>query len=260
MLIDWFTVGAQALNFIILVWLLKRYLYKPILDAIDAREKRIAAELADADAKKVEAQAERDAFLHKSESFDRQQAELLQNATEAASAERGRLFDEARRAADALRAQSQEVLKSEARNLRRAIGERTQREVFAIVRKVLNDLATTGLEERMADLFIRRLQELDDPARTDLAKSLKASAGPALIRSAFDLPQPLRAEIQKALREICVVETPLRFEIAPEAAAGIELFTDGRKVGWSISQYLASLEEGVTELLNAKDEPEARSQ
>ena len=56
MLIDWFTVGAQALNFIILVWLLKRFLYKPILNAVDAREKRIAAELADADAKKAEAQ------------------------------------------------------------------------------------------------------------------------------------------------------------------------------------------------------------
>ena len=27
MLIDWFTVGAQALNFLILVWLMKRYLY-----------------------------------------------------------------------------------------------------------------------------------------------------------------------------------------------------------------------------------------
>ena len=43
MLIDWFTVGAQALNFLILVWLMKRFLYKPILHAIDAREKRIAS-------------------------------------------------------------------------------------------------------------------------------------------------------------------------------------------------------------------------
>jgi F-type H+-transporting ATPase subunit b len=52
MLIDWFTVGAQVLNFLILVWLLKRFLYKPILHAIDAREQRIAKELADADAKR----------------------------------------------------------------------------------------------------------------------------------------------------------------------------------------------------------------
>ncbi len=56
MLIDWFTVGAQALNFLILVWLMKRFLYKPILHAIDEREKRIATELANADKKKAEAQ------------------------------------------------------------------------------------------------------------------------------------------------------------------------------------------------------------
>ncbi len=53
MLIDWFTVGAQLLNFLILVWLMKRFLYKPVLDAIDAREKLIATELADAAAKKT---------------------------------------------------------------------------------------------------------------------------------------------------------------------------------------------------------------
>jgi len=77
MLIDWFTVGAQVLNFLILVWLLKRFLYKPILHAIEEREKRIAAELANADKKKAEAQKERDEFKHKNEEFDQQHAALL---------------------------------------------------------------------------------------------------------------------------------------------------------------------------------------
>jgi F-type H+-transporting ATPase subunit b len=77
MLIDWFTVGAQIVNFLILVWLLKHFLYKPILDAIDAREKRIAAELADADAKKAEAEKERTDFEDKNRAFDQQRTALL---------------------------------------------------------------------------------------------------------------------------------------------------------------------------------------
>ena len=124
MLIDWFTVGAQALNFIILVWLLKRFLYKPILNAVDAREKRIAAELADADAKKAEAQKERDEFQRKNEEFDQQRAALLSKATEEAKAERQRLLDDARKAADALSAKRQEALRSEANNLNQAIRRR----------------------------------------------------------------------------------------------------------------------------------------
>src|SRR5580700_5323703 len=117
MLIDWFTVGAQALNFIILVWLLKRFLYKPILNAIDAREKRIATELADADAKKAEAQKERDEFQHKNQEFDQQRAALLKKATDEANAERQRLLDEARKDTDTLRAKRQEALRNEQRNL-----------------------------------------------------------------------------------------------------------------------------------------------
>ena len=74
MLIDWFTVGAQLLNFLILVALLKRFLYRPILDAIDAREQRIAGELAQADAAKAEAERERDAFAQKNAEFDRLRA------------------------------------------------------------------------------------------------------------------------------------------------------------------------------------------
>src|ERR1700733_783694 len=97
MLIDWFTICAQSLNFLILVWLMKRFLYKPILQAIDAREKRIATELADAETKKAEAQKQRDEFQHKNEEFDQQRAALLKKGTDEANAERQRLLDEARK-------------------------------------------------------------------------------------------------------------------------------------------------------------------
>src|SRR5664279_4341700 len=107
MLIDWFTVGAQTLNFLILVWLMRRYLYKPILHAIDTREKRIATELADADAKEAEARKERDEFQRKNEDLDHQRAELLRKATDDANTERQRLLSEARQAADALSAKRQ---------------------------------------------------------------------------------------------------------------------------------------------------------
>ena len=140
MLVDWFTVGAQVLNFIVLVWLLKRFLYKPILDAIDAREMRIAGELASADATKAEAKKERDEFERKNAAFDRQRGALLIKATEEAKAERKRLIEEARQAADALSAKRGEALRSESRALNEVIGARTKQEVFAIARKALKVL------------------------------------------------------------------------------------------------------------------------
>jgi F-type H+-transporting ATPase subunit b len=260
MLIDWFTVGAQALNFIILVWLLKRFLYKPILNAVDAREQRIAAELADADAKKAEAQKERDDFQHKNEEFDQQRAALFSKATDEAKAERQRLLDEARKAADALSIKRQESLRSDANTLNQAIRRRTQQEVFAITRKALTDLATTSLEERMSEVFTLRLRRMDGKAKEGHGEALKTASEPAIVRSAFELPTAQRAAIQNALNETFSAEVHVRFETAPDLVSGVDLTTNGQKIAWSIADYLASLEKGVGELLKEEDKPEAKSE
>ena len=202
--IDWFTVVAQTINFLILVWLLKRFLYKPILHAIDEREKGIAAQLAEAEAKKAEAQRERDDFQHKNEAFDQQRAALMKNAEDEAKGERQRLLDGARKDADALRAKRQDALRDEQRNLGQEIARWTQKEVFAVSRKTLADLATTSLEERMVDVFIHRLSALTGAAKEELAAALKVldPAGPRAqrVRSAAGTKEGDRKCGQRILR------------------------------------------------------------
>ena len=259
MLIDWFTVAAQVVNFLILVWLLKRFLYKPILDAIDAREKRIAAELAEADAKKADAEKQRDEFQRKSAAFDQQRSALMSKATDEVKAERQRLLDEARKAADTLTCKRIEALRADAQNLNQAVSRAAQHEVFAIARKALTDLATVSLEERLGEVFTRRLREMDPAAKAVLAKALKSTPDAALVRSAFELPVEQRAAIQSALNETFAAEIRVRFETSPELVSGVELTANGQKVAWSIADYLGSLERKVSELLNeqAKSAPAA---
>ena len=260
MLIDWFTVGAQVLNFLILVWLLKHFLYKPILNAIDARERRIAAELADADAKKTEAQRERDDFQSKNQAIDEQRSALLDKAADEAKAERERLLDEARKDADSLRARQATALRNDQKRLGGEITRLAKDEVFGISRKTLADLATVSLEERMGEVFTRRLREMDGKAKELLGTALKTSSEPALVRSAFDIGAEQRAAIQNALNETFSAEIHIRFETAPDLISGIELTTNGQKVAWSIADYLASLEKGFDELLKEKDEATAKAE
>jgi len=248
-LVDWFTVGAQALNFLILVWLLKRFLYRPILAALDSREQRIAKELADADGKQAEAQKQRDEFQRKNQELDGQRAALLSQATEAANAERQRLIDAARQAAETLGTKRQQALLSESQNLNQALRIRTQTEVFAISRRALTDLATTSLEERIVDVFTRRLRDMDAQAKAVLAESFRIATDPALVRSAFDLPASQRDAIQKALNETFSADIHIRFQSAPELVAGVELLSNGQKLTWSIAGYLSSLEQSIDTLV-----------
>ena len=257
MLIDWFTVGAQVLNFLILVWLLKHFLYKPILKAIDAREKRIASELADADAKKSEAQKERDDFQNKNKVFDQQRSALLAKAADEAKVERERLLDEAHKDADTLRAVQAAALRNDQKRLGSAITDLAKQEVFGIARKTLADLATVSLEERMGEVFTRRLREMDGKAKALLGAALKSSSEPAVVRSTFDLGAAQRAAVQNALNETFSAEIHIRFKTSPDLISGIELTTNGQKVAWSIADYLASLGKGVDELLKKRDETAA---
>jgi F-type H+-transporting ATPase subunit b len=251
MLIDWFTVGAQVLNFVILVWLMKRFLYKPILDAIDTREKRIADELADADAKKIDASKERDEFERKNEEFDEQRSTMMDKANSEADAERKRLLDAARKQADELSEKRATALLREQKALHSQLTHTTTQEVFAIARKTLGDLAGESLEQRMSDVFAQQIRDLNEEAKANLHQVLTNSIDPALVRSAFDLPAEQREAIQTAINETLSAEIRLRFETAPDLVSGIELSAGGQKVAWSIAHYLSSLEKSVGELITA---------
>jgi F-type H+-transporting ATPase subunit b len=254
MLIDWFTVGAQVLNFLVLVWLLKRFLYKPILGAIETRENGIRKELADADAKRDQAKKDGEDFRSKNEVFDRERAGLLAKAADEAKAERQKLLDTARADADALASKRRDALKADSANLNVELGRTARKEVFSVARKALADLAFAGLEERMAAVFASRLRAMDDSAKDAFAGALKSASEPAVVRSAFELDEPGRDLVRKALNETFSADVPVRFETSPDLVAGVEISTSGQKMAWSISEYLEVLEKDVKDLLEAKTE------
>jgi len=259
MLIDWFTVAAQAVNFLILVWLLKRFLYKPVLAAIDEREKRIAMQLQDAEKKKAEALREQADYLRKNEEFERQRSALLLEATNAAKTERERLLEAARQDSEVLRSKLQKSLHDELDNLNRKIGTLAQEEVFSIARKALSDLAGVNLEERMTDIFIQRLGAVNAGQKEALKTSLHSSSSPVLVRSAFDLTSQQKEAIESAVQPLLGEGTKIEFEARPDLICGIELAANGQKIAWSIADYLKSLTNSVGALLESKSEPAAVS-
>lgn len=258
MINGWFTIAAQVINFLILVWLLKRFLYKPILHAIDEREKGIAAQLAAATAKEAEAQKECDDFQHKNEAFDKDRAALLTKATDDAKAEGQKLIDEAKKDADALRAKRQAALQTEQQNLNQDIKRWTQKQVFAIARKTLADLSGASLEERIGDVLVKRVRALTGDAKDQMATAFKSSNHTVSVHSAFDLPEAQQEAIKKAVTETFAPDANVQFETAPDLIGGIEISTNGHKIVWSIADYLSTLEKSVGELVHVDAKPDPK--
>jgi F-type H+-transporting ATPase subunit b len=247
MQINWFTVIAQVLNFLVLVWLMKRYLYKPILSAIDEREKKIKGQLEDAKNDKAEAKAEQDEFSKKNQVFDQQKKDLMDKATAEAGAQGQQLLEEAKSKAKTLQDKLEKAAKEQQADLNHQLEQKTEQEVFAITKKVLADLADVNFEEQSVKVFIKRISEIKEDKKDLFKKALHTASGPILVQSAFDLPEKQQTEVKSAVTKMLGTKPSFEFKISPALLGGIELTTNGYKLAWSIGAYVNSFEKTIAE-------------
>ncbi|MEO5995709.1 MAG: hypothetical protein ABIN89_03310 [Chitinophagaceae bacterium] len=255
--INWFTVIAQVINFLILVWLLKKFLYKPILNAVNEREKNIRDQLKDAVDEKAAAQKDQDDLKKQHEEFDQQKKALMDKAVADANTEKQKIIDGAKTEANTLRINMEKAAKEKQDNDNQEIVEKTQKQVFAITKKALTTIASINLEEQSANTFIKRLKELKDDEEKQFIDAFKSNSNTVIVRSAFELPGKQQGEINDAVNEILDIKTTLQFKTTPEIISGIELSTNGYKLSWSFSEYLNSLERNISSSMKENAKPEA---
>lgn len=254
MLIDWFTVVAQVANFLILMWLLKRFLYKPILRAIDGREAHIAETLRQAEEQKKAAESEHAVLRSRNEALDIERVHLLAQAQEDAKAAGRLLMDKERQAAEDSREQWRSSLAAERRRFGDEVSRRVRDEVFVILRRAFAELADSSLEERMVEVFDNRLRGSKNPLDDMLDAASGAAAGAPrsfLIRSAFPLSESQQETLRKTLADTHARAVDVRFQTEPNLIGGVELVEGGRKLAWTLDNYLGELESTVADLVNS---------
>ena len=252
MLIDWFTVIAQIINFLVLVYLLKRFLYGPIIKAMDKRQEKIVLRLEEARKKKEEAGQEAGLFLQKNREFDAGHEEMLSQIKKEAEARRVELIKEARSQVDADMARWYGAIRKEKETFLQDIRRHAVRHTCAIARRVIKDLSNTDLENRITSIFIERLQKVDNNEREALAQAVQHSMEGIKVNSAFEIPGESAKKIVRLLQNLTTDPVDVRFEILPELICGIELKLRGRKISWNIADYLGSFEESIGAAIEAK--------
>lgn len=243
MIIDWFTVGVQALNFVILIYLMKRFLYGPILNAIDARERQIVMKLKNADDKNAQAQKMYEDFRQKNNDFDQDRIQLRDEMNQEIKNEHKRLFEEINKEANELKLKRQESLDNSTKNAFEKIKLNTEKEVFEITRKVLRDLSTSTLEESICQKFISRLQDLNPQEKKIFIEAMKSET--VIMRTNFTLSQDQRNLMEKFINEFFSSKVSLLFEQSTNVIGGVELSAQGSKVSWSIGDYLKTMEQSL---------------
>jgi F-type H+-transporting ATPase subunit b len=251
-LINWFTVIAQIVNFLILVFLLKYFLYDRIVKAMDEREQRIQLRLKEAEAKKQEAEQEAEAYGKKNRDFDAKWEEMLAQAKDEAGARRKELTEEARQAVTKQRSVWLEAIQRDKKSFVQDLRKMAGSQVYTIARKAFRDLADEDVEQRTINAFLVHLNAMSKKTREAIATSIKESGNELIVRSAFGMPPKMREKITGSLRRKIADGIEIRYEAAPELIMGVELKIRGHKIAWSLEDYLDTLEEHALQALETE--------
>lgn len=247
MQIDWFTFTAQIFNFLILVWLLKRLLYQPVLTAIANREQSIAEKVAEAAAREstastmiVELQEKQAEMAHMRDS---QIAEMESEIERLRQQQLAEMNGEVAQA----KAKWYAALKQEQDNLMGELRERIAREVQGLTRHMLSQLADESLERRTIEKFRTQIEFIELP------DDLNLGSHPVVIRTAFELPNEIKAELQATVATR-IGEANFEFEVDETLICGIEVVAGHEKYQWNIDSELDQMEEGVLKMLQNRTE------
>ena len=248
MLINWFTVVAQIVNFLLLVFLLRHFLWKRLVRIIDEREARVAGRLAQAEEKNAEAARQSEEVHRRTLEMEHRKDEMIAEARKEADKEHTRMVELAREEVRELETRWREDLEREQEAFFRELRLRAAGEVLTVIRRALHDLAGRDLQQAALAVFIEKLHTLDLVTLTAMA------AGELVVRSASELSAEARQNIAAELEGRLHTAPRLRFESDAAMAWGLELRGNGLKVGWNPESYLDAMEENLNQALERRRE------
>lgn len=256
MQIDWFTLLAQIVNLLVLLFLLRRFLYKPVLRVMEERRHRVTAQLEEAEAKRQQAEQERQHYHEERQELEQKRDELVTQAREEAEQRQKELLKEARSAVDEEERRWRRAIQREKSTFLQSLRQQLVKETGQLIRRALRDLADTDLEERVVAVFVERLKGLEGEEKDKVVATLAQGGEAVTVRTAFRLSDASRDRLTGAVHDLVPGAEPpqIRFDSSPDLICGIELQLDGQQVAWSVRSYLEGVEEQLQQMIERETE------
>ncbi len=237
MSIDWITVAAQLVNFLVLVWLLKRFLYRPILDGIDARESEIAEKMGEAARIRENAESTKADYQQQLVSLQQDRTTALEQARQEAQTERDTLLGQTRERIRQEQAAARQQQQRQARDYIDELHQMSATAILDVVNKALADLSDETLEERLV------LHALSSMKQQRASADAPSDEPPAelILTTRNCLSEPARQRIRTstdALWPGC----KLRFEEDEQQSPGARVQFGSSQLEWTVDTYVKALE------------------
>lgn len=257
MLIDWFTVAAQAINFLVLVALLKWLLYDRIIKAMDQRQADIADRFALAEEEKQTAIQEREGLSKDRQELEKSRERRISEAREQAQEEKNRMLEKARNEVEKNANSWRQALEREKSELARRLAFVAAGQVMEVGRRALSNLTGKGHLGDSVDVFLERLASMDKENKKKVSDTIGANT--VTITSSQELSSADRSRLTRTVHNFLAQENDVKYAIDPELVLGLELSSQGMRLAWNARDYLESIERAILDVLDRQDAKQEES-
>jgi len=219
--LDWSTFVLEIVNFLILVWILKRFLYKPVLDAIGRRKDAIAKTLADSEERHATALALEAQYRNRLGDWEQEKARLRAAMLEEVEAERTRRMGELQNALEQEREKNRAIEESRRKEWQGKAEQEAIAQGAQFAARLVARAAGPQLEAKLIELALQDLAHVSEEQLTALRDACKEAQFKATVASAFALDEKQRNTIMQALRDLTCKDIDAEYVQDEQLLAGL---------------------------------------
>jgi F-type H+-transporting ATPase subunit b len=221
--LDWSTFLLELINFLILIWILKHFLYAPVKAAIEARRERVESVLTEANARRTEAERMRQDCEACQQAWEQDRAQARAVLDQELAAERKRRLDEQQAELDGRRDRATILEERRVREAERRHQEAALALAVAFGSRLLARIANPALEARLVDMVIEDLPNLSEAHRKALTAAAERAPATVRVQSAYPLIDHQRAALEAALTTAAGRDLRFKVDQNPALLAGLRI-------------------------------------
>ncbi|MDG6778808.1 F0F1 ATP synthase subunit delta [Thiomicrorhabdus sp. zzn3] len=238
------TFILEVINFLVLMWILKHFLYRPVLNALEKRRASIAEKIKRADNKMAEAEALQAQYHQRLQKWDAEKQQLQQTLQQELQETRKAQMTKLQNELAEKREKNQVNLQQELDQTLKQYQSQAHHQGAQFASKILHKVAGPEVEQHLLSLLLEQFTQLDEDKKNRLKKACQEASQHIEISSAYPLPDQQRQRLTDALTELCEDPVTLSFDEDKALLAGLRIHIGA----WSLRLNLRDELNGFVEL------------
>ncbi len=240
--LSWSTFLLEIINFLVLVWILKRFLFKPVREIIARRRAEIEKGLSEAHDQLAEAQALKQQYQARLSDWETEKHRLLQALNQEMEQEKAKRLDALKVQIEQERERNRVADARRAENLQRSLENTALRQGARFATRLLEGGAGAETGKHLVALVTESLQQLPEAERASFQR-LPGQETQILVTSAHSLSEDEKQGLILALTGLFPGEHSINFERDESLLAGLRILTGSWVLGCNLRDELAGFVE-----------------